>query len=177
MPRHRRFRKRELDRQLARNIESAIREGSHRPGRSTELHREPGLRDPGELRLRLDDRDEPAGGFEPEGGGKRLLQQGARGHDGRPMSIGERGCRGSGALQVRDDEVETAPRDQHHRRVQDVLAGRAVMHEGRRIPWDRGAQGIDHRNHRIGAADRSPPELCNVELIDSAMTSYAVGRR
>ena len=93
------------------------------------------------------------------------------------MPIGERGCRGSGALQVREDEVETAPRDQHHRRIQDVLAGGAVVHVRGGIPGDRGAQGIDQGNHRIGTADGSPPELRNVERVNAALTGNAVGRR
>ena len=120
--------------------------------------------------------DEPAGGLEPEGSGKRLLQECARRHDRRPMSIRERrGC-GSRPIEVREDEVQSAPRDQHHGRVEDVLAGRAMVHIRGGFVRDRGAQGIDQRDHRVGASDGRPAELRDVELVNAALSGNAFGR-
>ena len=91
------------------------------------------------------------------------------------MPLGERSGGGGRLPEVRDDEVEAPPRDQHHRRVEDILTGRAAMHKGRRVSGHRSSQRVDQRDHRIGAANRGLAQLSHVELVDSAMLRDAFG--
>jgi hypothetical protein len=177
VPRQRRFRQRELGRELSCDIEASVAQRGHGAGGATELRGEPRAPNAGELRSRLDDGDEPARRLQAERGGERLLQQRARRHHGGSVPVGQRrGC-GGRLLQVGQDDLEAAPRDQHHRRVEDVLTRRAAVHVGSRFLRHGGPQRVDQRNHGIGAADGGPAELSDVELVDPAVIRDAIGRR
>jgi hypothetical protein len=48
------------------------------------------------------------------------------------VRLGERGARGGGPVQLRQNERAGVPGDEHRRGVEDVLAGRAVVGVGAR---------------------------------------------
>ena len=102
--------------------------------------------------LRLEHADEPRRGLEPERRRQRLLQQRARDHRRRAVRLGERGAGGGHPRDVGQHELERAPADEHRGRVDDVLAGRAVVHVAGGIAADGGAQRAHERLGRIADA-------------------------
>ncbi len=57
-----------------------------------------------------------------------MLQQGAAGHQGVAVGLGQGGAAVSEAEQIGVDQPERPLGDEHGRAVEDVLAGRAPVH-------------------------------------------------
>ena len=75
---------------------------------------------------------EPAGRLQAEGDRHGLLQQRPPGHHRRAVLAGQPRRRLGRAAQVVEQRLERAPRDEHRRAVEDVLARRAAVHVGGR---------------------------------------------
>ena len=81
------------------------------------------------------------------------------------MALGERGARGCHVRDIDQHELEGAPADQHRRRVDDVLAGRPVVHVAGGFTSHRRAQCTHERLGRVtGPAPLAPDALAVVEI-------------
>ncbi len=127
VPRKDRLCESEVLRVEADDLEPPIAERRERPCRAAQLRCEALLSYGLDARARLDHRDQPARGLEPERRRHRLLEERACGHRRRPVSPRERGAPGREPIELREDEVERPTADEHRRRVDDVLARRAEV--------------------------------------------------
>ena len=79
-------------RELPEHGDAGFAEGGERPGGPTELGREPTVSHVQQPSPHLQNRYEPTGRLHAEGGGERLLEQGAPGHDGSAVLFGQPGA-------------------------------------------------------------------------------------
>ena len=115
---------------------------------------------------RVEHQRAPAGGLEAEGRRHRVLGQGAARHRRVPVGGASRASASAVRARSAEDEVQGAGRHQHHRRVQDVLAGRAPVDVGRARPrGHRRRQVGDQRDHRVPAGPRPQRQLPYVEAV------------
>ena len=103
VPRHRGFGELQLPRELAEHGDAGFAEGGERPCGPAELGREPTISHVQEPSPRLQNRYEPPCRLQAEGGGERLLEQGAPGHDGLAVLFGEAGAGAGDAFQFGED--------------------------------------------------------------------------
>lgn len=80
------------------------------------------------------------------------------------------------ALRVREDRLKRPARDEHHRRVDDVLAGRAAVHVAGRLGRELAFEGCHERDRGVAAARGLPSDRGHVELIDPAGRGNRDGR-
>ena len=148
--------------------DAVVAEARERPRRAAELRGEPFPGHLLEAHAGLDDRCQPAGSLEAEGRRHGVLQERPGDHQRVAVIARERrrGCRH--VVCFREHERERPPRDEHRRRVDDVLARRAAVHVARRLVADRAGQSA---NERLGeVADRAAfvHELLEVEALGVA---------
>ena len=97
---------------------------------------------------------QPAGRDQPEGDRYGLLQQRAADHQRVPVRTGQAG-RGRGRRgQVGTDRGQRLPGQQHGRGVDDVLAGRTLVHGGRGVRRHQPGQITGQRGHRVAGKRR-----------------------
>ncbi len=117
-------------------LDALIAEPGEGPGRSTQLCRKPLSGHLLESHARLDDRREPAGGLDAEGRRHGVLEKCPGDHQRVAMLARERRTGRRHVVCLREHERERPPGDEHRRRVDDVLAGRAAVHVTRRLIAD-----------------------------------------
>jgi hypothetical protein len=108
-------------------------ERGQRPDRATELEGEAPVADRRESRRRVIEPAEPARRAQAEGDRQRLLEQGPPRREVRSVAVGELGRRVAGGVEVGQQRLERALRNEHRRRVDDVLAGRAAVEDSARL--------------------------------------------
>ena len=148
VPGNDRLRQAELARHPASDVRSIVAERGQRARRAAELHGQPVACVEHEP-ARLEHADEPRRGLDAEGRRQGLLEQRARHHRRRAMTLGERGARGCHLRDIDQHELEGAPADEHRRRVDDVLAGRPVVHVAGGLASHRRAQCTHERLGRV----------------------------
>ena len=137
------------------------------PTAPPELHGEGPLVDLGELGAGAVEAGEPLGRLQAKGERQRLLEQRAPGGKRPAMGVGQArtGVRRGG--QVLDDRGERPAGDQHHRGVEDVLTGGALVHVGGGCIAQAIAQLAQYSGNRCAflagrAADRGDVEVGGV---------------
>ena len=127
-----------------------------RPGGAAELQAQGRNARQGEPLAAVVQRPYPASALPAERGDRRLLHQGSSQHGRRCVHLREPRRRADQTLEIGVDERERTARKDHHRRVEDILAGGARVHVAR-------CRGVEERNvvaqrrdQRNGEAARVP---------------------
>ena len=159
----------ELAREQPEHLGTAVTERRRCPGGTAQLDGEPLVADSDERCSRLEHGDEPACRFEAERDRLRLLQQRPPDHRRDAMGVRElRALLGNGPEALQDQPQHPA-RDEHRRRVQDVLARRAEVDVlGRAVVPDRLSQGTDERLDRVARRATLLGERRRVERLGPA---------
>lgn len=131
MPRHERLGQAEAAGEGGEDRRPLLSERGEGAGRAPQGCRQPAQRLV-ELAASSERPDQPSGGFRPEGGGQRRLQEGAGGDEGVAVAFGERGAAVGESGEVRVDQPPGTVGDEHGGAVEDVLAGRPEMNPVRR---------------------------------------------
>lgn len=145
----------------ARILGAERREGGQRPARTAQLGGDAEIVEPVP---RVQHERPPPRRLQPEGRRHGVLREGPARHHRVPVRGGEPAQRSRRPLQVRQDQVQRAAGDQHQRRVQDVLAGRAPVDIWPVLLADRRRQIRDQRNHRIAAPSGAQRDRPDVEV-------------
>ena len=155
----------ELDGELGEHDQAAVAEGGQGAGGPAELDGQAVPVDLGQPPPALVQADQPAGRLQAEGDRDRLLEQGPLGDQGAAVPGGQGGAGVGGAGQVVQQRPQRPPGDQHDRRVEHVLAGRAPMD----VVGDPGREPVgelaDQRHHRVAGGRRQRPQLGRVEAV------------
>ena len=115
---------------------------------------------------RTQQRRDPGDDLEAEADHLRRLHQRAREHRCGDVRARQRQQRAGQAAEIDGDQVEGAPRRQHHRAVDDVLAGAAEVDEaggGRIALGDARGQPLDERNREAARGPGVGDERVDVE--------------
>jgi hypothetical protein len=167
----------ELGGKAGEHFERGAAERRQRARGATELRGQALVADGAQARRALVEGHEPAGRLQPEGDRHRLLEQRAAGHDRRAVLAGKaRGGVGR-AVEVAEDRVQRAAGDEHRRRIDDVLAGGAVVDVGGRVAADLGAQRLDERCGRIADRGRRLAQRVDVVALGPARRGDRLGVR
>ena len=144
-------------RRAARPASPSAPSAAQRARRTAELSRRRPLPQRGQPRPCGHDRDEPAGGLQPEGRRHRLLEQRARGHRRQPVAS-RRGAAQAAATPPSSSSIEPSAcrATSIAARVDDVLARRAEV-DVARPPRRRRARGARARAARPGSRRRARP--------------------
>ena len=143
-------------------------ERRERAGGAAQLHCQRSSRASNTQRPGLEHADQPRRCLEAERRRQRLLQQRARDHRRRALCLGELGAGGRHGGHVGQHEIEGAPADEHGGRVDDVLAGRSVVHVACGVFPDGRTQGAHQRLGRVAHSAALGGDAIGVEELGAA---------
>jgi hypothetical protein len=166
----------ELGGQVGQDRQAAVAEGGQGPGGPAQLHGQLVAVDPGQPAAGLVQADQPAGRLEPEGHRDRLLEQGPPGHQGVAVGVGQGGAGVGCPRQVVQQRRQRPPGDQHGRRVEHVLAGRALVDVAGDLGREPVGELADQRHHRVAGGRAQLAQLGRVEPAGLAGGGDRLGR-
>ncbi len=166
VPRQHRLGETELGRERAQHVRPAVAERRKRSGRAAELRRQRGPRRAAPARPRTPT-SQPAA-FKPNVVGTACCSSVRPAIGVERCSSREPRARRRDRVELREDQLARAPRDEHRRGVDDVLARRAVMHPARRVAADARAKRADERLRRIADGAAGAGKLRHIELARAA---------
>ena len=138
------------------DVEAFFLERGQRAGGAAELQHQGFLAQPPQPVARARQRRGVARELEAERNRQRLLEQGARHGHVAAMAAGECRERLGGAVEILEQRVDHSAQLEHHRGVDDVLAGRAPMNVSGGLLAalaDFGGQRVDQRNGEVARDD------------------------
>ena len=179
VPRQHRLRQVELLRVRVQDVEAAVAERGERSSRAAELR---GQARGGKALPRVDDPDEPAGGLQSERRRHGLLEQRARRRHGCAMLVRELRARARNAVELGVDERRRVSCDERRRRVEDVLARRAVVHVLRSLAqraheWLDGIAGVSSGARKVVCIETFGRKDFVAELGDHADAGFGARER